>query len=270
MGSNGKRVRSANTTTAGTVEGSADNTVLEQTAGLDEILRDRDESYSKKTKMAVDAALQDGREGKQLDPRILQLFKDFKLYRILVVAVVALGFAMLLIAMYLYSNVLIDEETQNNILLVANVVIVAGMVIAFGRARPIREDINAWYKVNAMALKETKGKHGATQADIDKIFLSRARNKHVPPTPEFRAIRRIWLALIAVATVITLIAVILAQRDMSDVTVPVVMIIISFAILVAAMLLERLKMKPLRAKWESELKEKVKQAEKSSKRSRKK
>ncbi len=248
--------------------GDVGESVEEQTAGLDEILKDRDESDSKKTKMAVDAALEDVKAGKQLDPRILQLFKDFKLYRILVVAIVVLGFAMLLIAMYLYSNGYVDEETQNNILLIANVVIVAGMVIAFGRARPIKEDINAWYKVNAMALKESKGKHGATKADIDKIFLSRVRNKRVPPTAEFRSIRRVWIALIATATIITLVAVVLAQRNMNDVTIPVVMIIISFVILVGAMILERVKMKPLREKWEHEMQERVKRAEKTSKKAR--
>lgn len=72
-----------------------------------------------------------------------------------------------------------------------------------------------------MALEQSHGKHGATKADIDKIFLSRARNKHVPPTPEFRRIRRVWMGLIAAATVITIIAALIAQRNMSDVTVPV-------------------------------------------------
>lgn len=239
-----------------------------QTEGLDEVLRDADESDAKKTRRAVDEALASVRAGGDIDPRLLQLFKDFKLYRVLVVAIVVAGFAILLVAMYLYSRGYIGEETQNNILLFANVVIVVGMVIAFGRARPIREDINAWHKVNALALKESGGKHGATEADIDKIFLNRARNKRIPPTPEFKAIRRVWLALIGTAAVITLVAFIMAQRDMSDVTVPVVMIIVSFVLVVAATVIERTKMKPLRQAWERELNEKVKQASKRSKKAR--
>lgn len=240
-----------------------------QTPGLDTVLQGRPESGAKETKQAVDDALASAAAGEQLDPRLVQLFKDFKLYRVLVVVIVAIGFATMLLAMWLYSNGQVDEETQNNILLIANVIIVVGMVVAFGRARPIKEDINAWHKVNNLALKESHGKHGATQADIDKIFLARARNKRVPPTPEFKAIRRVWLALIGAAAIITLAAVILAQRNMSDVTIPVVMIIVSFALLVLATIIERLKMKPLREKWERELKEKVKQASKQAKKNTK-
>lgn len=241
----------------------------DQTAGLDTVLRGRSESGAKETKQAVESALASAQAGADLDPRLVQLFKDFKLYRVLVVAIVAIGFAMLLLAIWLYTNGQIDEETQNNILLIANVVIVVGMVVAFGRARPIKEDINAWHKVNELALRESDGKHGATQADIDKIFLSRARNKRVPPTAEFKAIRRVWLGLIATATIITLVAVIIAQRNMADVTIPVVMIIVSFALLIVATVIERLKMKPLREAWERELKEKVKQATKRSKKNTK-
>ena len=239
-----------------------------QTEGLDDVLRENDESDAKKTRRAVDEALASARAGKDIDPRLLQLFKDFKLYRVLVVAIVAIGFAILLVAMYLYSRGFIGEETQNNILLFANIVIVVGMVVAFGRARPIREDINAWHKANALALKESNGKHGATEADIDKIFLSRARNKRIPPTPEFKAIRRVWLALIVVAALITLAAFIMAQRNMGDVTVPVVMIIFSFVLVLAATVIERVKMKPLRQAWERELNEKVKQASKRSKKAK--
>lgn len=238
-----------------------------QTAGLDEILCD-DDSDAKRTKNAVDAAMRNAKQGMEIDPRLMQLFKDFKLYRILVVVIIAIGFGMMLVAMYLYSNGYIDGDTQNNILLMANIVIVAGMVIAFGRARPIREDINAWHRINAMALEQSHGKHGATKADIDKIFLSRARNKHVPPTPEFRRIRRVWMGLIAAATVITIIAALIAQRNMSDVTVPVLMIMVSLAILVIATVLDRVKMKPLRKEWERDLDQKIKAAEKASRKSR--
>ena len=191
--------------------------------------------------------MRNAKQGMEIDPRLMQLFKDFKLYRILVVVIIAIGFGMMLVAMYLYSNGYIDGDTQNNILLMANIVIVAGMVIAFGRARPIREDINAWHRINAMALEQSHGKHGATKADIDKIFLSRARNKHVPPTPEFRRIRRVWMGLIAAATVI---------------------IMVSLAILVIATVLDRVKMKPLRKEWERDLDQKIKAAEKASRKSR--
>lgn len=240
----------------------------DQTAGLDEILRNRDEGDSKSTRMAVNAALRDFKAGKSLDPRILQLFKDFKLYQILVVVIIVIGFIMMLASMFLYSNGIIDEETQNNILIMANVVIITGMVIAFGRARPIKEDINAWYKVNAMALEDSNGKHGATEADIDKIFLSRARSKHVPPTPEYRKIRRVWMILVAVAAINTIIAVLMAQRSMDDVTIPVVMIICSFVLLLVAMLIERIKMKPQRDAYAKELDARLKQANKASRRKR--
>lgn len=239
-----------------------------QSAGLDEILRESDEGDAKRTRAAVDAALDDVKAGKYLDPRIIQLFRDFKLYRVLVVVIVVIGFALMLASMYLYSTGAIDGQMQTNLLILANVVVVAGMAIGFGRARPIREDINAWYKVNAMALKDSKGAHGATRADIDKIFLSRARNRHVPPTPEFKAIRRAWLALIVAAVALMAVAVLLAQRDMSDVTVPVVLIIVAFVILLGALIVDRVKMKPLREQWDRELKEKVKQAGKASKRAK--
>ena len=217
-----KRKRAAERREAGEVA-SAPVAKDAQTVGLDEILRD-DDSDAKQTKNAVDAAMRNAKQGMEIDPRLMQLFKDFKLYRIL--------------------------------------------VIAFGRARPIREDINAWHRINAMALEQSHGKHGATKADIDRIFLSRARNKHVPPTPEFRRIRRVWMGLIAAATVITIIAALIAQRSMSDVTVPVLMIMVSLGILVIATVLDRVKMKPLRKEWERDLDQKIKAAEKASRKAR--
>ena len=46
----------------------------------------------------------------------MQLFKDFKLYRILVVVIIAIGFGMMLVAMYLrqrvYTSMAIPKTTS--------------------------------------------------------------------------------------------------------------------------------------------------------------
>lgn len=241
-----------------------------QTEGIDEAVRHKDDgsSDSKKTRAAVNAMLADAKAGADIDPRLVQLFKDFKLYRVLVVAIVVIGFLILLLAMYLYSIGQIGENTQNNIILFANVVIVLGMVIAFGRARPIREDINAWSKVNEIALQKSHGAHGATQADIDKIFLSRARNKRVPPIPEYRRLRRVWLALLVGASLFLIAGVVIARSNPSDIALPVSFVIAATIMLVTGTTIEQKKMKPLRDEWVRDIDAKVKAASKAKKRTK--
>ncbi len=241
-----------------------------QTDGLDDAIGERDDSgsESKKTRAMVNAALASAKAGDEVDPRLVQLFKDFKLYRIIVVAIVVFGFATLLLAMYLYSSGQIGEDTQNYIILAANVIIILGMVIAFGRARPIREDINAWSKVNQIALQRSHGAHGATKADIDKIFLSRARNKRVPPIPEYRRLRHVWLALLVGASLFLIAGVMIAQANPSDIMLPISFVIAATIMLVTGTVIERKKMKPLRDEWVRDIDAKVKAASKSKRRTK--
>lgn len=241
-----------------------------QTEGLDEVVRHKDDARStaKKTSEAVNAAIANAKSGADIDPRLLQLFKDFKFYRVLVVAIVVVGFAILLLAMYLYATGRIGEDQQNYIIAFANVVIVLGMVIAFGRARPIREDINAWSKVNEIALQKSGGAHGATQADIDKIFYSRARNKRVPPTPEYKRLRYVWYALLVAASLFLVAGVMIAQANPTDIALPISFVIAATIMLIAGTVIERRKMKPLREAWVREIDAKVKAASKAKKRTR--
>ena len=241
-----------------------------QTEGLDDVVRERSSIEvmrdAKQTKNAVNRALADVAAGDEIDPRLVQLFRDFKRYRIIVVVIVAIGFAILLASMGMYHEGMIGEEMQNNLIIFANIIIVVGMVVAFGRARPIREDINAWNRVNEIALAQSGGTHGATQADIDKIFYSRARNKRVPPTPEFKRIRRVWYALLVIASLLIIAAALLARQNMSDITVPVIVLIVSFVLLLIATFIERTRMKPLREAWAAELDAQIKKASKAKKR----
>ena len=235
-----------------------------QTSGLDEVLVDKGDAPSaSETKAAVNRALAEAEAGADVDPRMVQLFRDFKRYRVIVVVIIAIGFAILLASMGLYRGGTIDEDTQTALIIFANIIVVVGMVIAFGRARPIREDINAWNKVNSIALQNSGGKHGATEADVDKIFLQRARNRRVPPTPEFARIRRVWYALVVVGSLLILLAIFLARGSMQDVTVPVVIIVISFVLLLAATIIERRLMKPQREAWLAELDARVAKASRS-------
>lgn len=235
-----------------------------QTEGLDDVLRGKasgnDAGEARETvEMAMRRAAV---SGEALDPRILELFANFKRYRVIVIALLVVAFGILGVAMYLYSSGIIDEDMQNNLLILSGVFTFVVVVIVFGRVRPIREDINAFNKVNEIALARSKGSHGATEADVDKIFYQRSRNKRVPPTPEFKGIRRIWYVLMVCGSALMLTAVFLARGSMDDVTVPVVLIMMAFVFLLAATIVERTKMKPMREAWLAELDKKVNEAAK--------
>lgn len=225
-----------------------------ETEGLDQVLSElSDDDGTVTTKDAVNFALEDVKAGAEMDPRLVALFKDFKRYRVIVVAIVVVAFAILGISMTLYNNGTIDEDTQNVMLIYASIVMLVDMAIIFGRVRPIREDINAWNKVNNIALKESGGKHGATEADIDRILAHRARNRRIPPTPEFKRIRRVWLALVVAGAVLMVVAIVLANMNPGNVTPSVVVIVFSWGLLMVAMIIERSKMKPLREAWAAEM-----------------
>ncbi|MBQ3302877.1 MAG: hypothetical protein IJH04_12175, partial [Eggerthellaceae bacterium] len=96
-----------------------------------------------------------------------------------------------------------------------------------------------------------------------------SRNKRVPPTAEYKRIRRVWYALVVVATILMVTALFIARGSMNDVTVPVVILIVSFVILLVATILERSKMKPMREAYLEELDRKVKAADKKKRKGRK-
>ena len=166
--------------------------------------------------------------------------------------------------MTLYNQGVIGEETQNQLLIYASIIMLMAMAIIFGRVRPIREDVNAWNKVNNIALKESGGKHGATKADVDRIFARRARNRRVPPTPEFKRLRHVWLAFMIIGSVLLVGAVVAANLIPNNVTYAVILIILSWGALLVAMVIERSKMKPLReayaAKLDADLERKAKKS----------
>lgn len=239
---------------------------LRQTKNLDESLRDKDDGTdNKQAAKIVEAAMKKAANDSSVDPRVLKLFKDFKFYRVFIVVLVVIALGTLLLSMNMLDRGILNEETQSYFGVMSGIIMVVAMAIAFGRARPIREDITAWNKVNEMALRQSHGAHGATEADIDKIFLSRARNKRVPPTPEFKRVRTVWFVLIAIGAILMVTAVVLAQRDMTDVTVSVILIMVTMVFLIGATILDRVKMKPMREAWVKEIDARVKQANKASK-----
>ena len=243
-----------------------------QTKGLDTDLNEKGQIAGEdSSRETVQSALNKAAtSGVEIDERILGLFDDFKRYRIIVVVLVVIAFAIMLASMGLYSYGYIDEDMQNNLLILAAIVAAVFVAIIVGRVRPIREDINAWNKINELALAQSKGAHGATEADVDKIFFQRSRNKRVPPTEEFKRVRRVWYALVVVASLLIIIAMFLARGSMDDVTIPVVVLIVSFVILLVATFIERTKMKPMREAWQEELDRRVRAADKARRKKRRK
>lgn len=242
-----------------------------QTSGLDTVLQEKGQIAGEDSaRETVQSALNKAAaSGVDIDERILGLFDDFKRYRVIVVVLVVIAFGIMLASMGLYSYGYIDEDMQNNLLILAAIVAAVFVAIIVGRVRPIREDINAWNKINELALAQSKGAHGATEADVDKIFYQRSRNKRVPPTAEYKRVRRVWYALVVVATILMVTALLIARGSMNDVTVPVVILIVSFVILLIATILERSKMKPMREAYLEELDRKVKAADKKKRKGRK-
>lgn len=230
--------------------------------------KDMDPEENKRIEKSINKAIAKADTDAGVDPRMLQMFKEFKRYKVLVIAMFVLALGIMMLTMYLTDRKVINDETNTYLLIVSAIVMFGAVIIAFGRARPLREDIRAWGIINDLALKKSGGVRGASEADVDKILISRSRNKRIPPTPEFTRIRRVYLLLNAVAVVLMIVAVVIAQRNLADVTIPIIMIIVSFVLLLISLVLERVKMKPLRTAWQKEMDTRLKQVSKSKKRTR--
>lgn len=202
-----------------------------------------------------------------VDPRAFKLLVSYKRYRAVVISMVVVCFALIVVGMCLYSGKLIDETVQNTLFLASNALMIVMLVVVFARVRPIKADIRNWKRAEeaaeAQALKiatrqkKSKGAEPAAEGpqasrnpdEMLNLFDMRARrrrNRRVPPVPEYKHYRKIWYALIIVAVGIMLVALVMAHQDMSDVTVPVVILMCSYFIIAAAMYVERRKMKPIR------------------------
>lgn len=204
--------------------------------------------------------LRRAKDGDEIDDRLLYLIRDYRNYKRVVLALVVVAFLMLFGSMALFKSGMIMEEQQNFIIILANFVALACLIVYFARVSPAKRDISDWQDAQnaaAQALfdahrRGVKPKKSDVTVDLDEFFSTRGRRKRserIPPTPEYRRIRTVWWALIVVAGLLMVAAMLLARMFSGDITNAIIALVASWVLLFIAMFIERGKLKPMREEY---------------------
>lgn len=214
-------------------------------------------------KETVADILKRARAGEDIDQRLLYMIRDYRTFRNMAIGLAVVAFAMLFVAMALFRMGIIVEGQQNFIIILANFVALALLIIVFARVSPLKKDISDWKEAEDAAAQArfeaqrrgVKPKASEATVDMDEFFAThgrRKRSERTPPTPEFRRIRSVWWALIVIAGILMVAAMLLARAEGGDITHAMMALIGSWILLFIAMFIERGKLKPMREEYRAE------------------
>ena len=190
------------------------------------------------------------------DAYLAYLTQEYRKYRIWTLVLAIAGFSLILLTVSLQQTGIIQVKVFNLMMSIANLFIVLMAVVAFTRARPFRKKVKSYDKYY-VSIVDPDAEDGVRieqrqfpdMDDFFKIFERRARTELIPETDEYRRLRMIWLALLAVAAVIAVasIAMYLAAPFLSVAS--TIMLLAAFVLVAVAFYFDRTRMRPLRVKW---------------------
>lgn len=186
-----------------------------------------------------------------VEDKLVQLMRDYRKYRYLVIIFATCCIAVLAVAMGLFKGGVIDGDAQFAIILASYLFVALVLFLVFARIRPIKADIRAWNKAVAnVEAKPTKGNRKALRELAETIDDSHnVQFSKKPPTPEYRKWHRIWYGCIASAVVILLADMAIIRINPESLELCVGVLILSYAFIAAAICLEVRKLKPMRESW---------------------
>lgn len=184
------------------------------------------------------------------------LMAEYRRWRIWTLVLAILGFSIVLLSIGLLQANLIQLKIFNLMMSIANLFIVMMLVFAFTRTRPFKKKIRAYdkYYVSIIDPDAADGVRIEQRSlpdmdDFFKIFERDARTELIPDTDEYKALRKTWILIYAVAAVLAVVAVVLYVVVPTLSLVTTLLLMAAIILVVVAFYFDRTKMRPLRTKW---------------------
>lgn len=186
-----------------------------------------------------------------IESRLVQLMRDYRKYRYLVIIFATCCIAVLAVVMGLFKSGIIDGDVQFAIILASYLFVALVLFLVFARIRPIKADIRAWNRAVAnVEEKPTKHNRRALRELAESIDDSNdTQFSKRPPTPEYKKWHRIWYGCIAAAVAVLLVDMAIIRINPSSLELCVGALVLSYAFIIAAIYLEVRKLKPMRESW---------------------
>lgn len=183
---------------------------------------------------------------------------ELRRYRMLAWILGACGFALLMIAVGLNLNGIMPVKIYNVAMSVAYLFILLMAITIFTRTRPCRKRIKQLEGKPLSEIRDDSAPDGVKidsmaqfrdMDDLYKILERDVRTEVIPDLPEYRRLRRIWLALYAVALVVGVTALVLYYLYPTLNIPAILLLLVAFGLVIVAFYMDRTKMRPMRVEW---------------------
>ena len=183
---------------------------------------------------------------------------ELRRYRMLAWVLGACGFALLMIAVGLNLNGIMPVKIYNIAMTVAYLFILLMAITIFTRTRPYRKRIKQLEGKPLSEIRDDSAPDGVKidsmaqfrdMDDLYKILERDVRTEVIPDLPEYKRLRRIWLALYAAALVVGVAALVLYYLYPALSIPATLLLLAAFALVIVAFYMDRTKMKPMRVEW---------------------
>ena len=214
----------------------------------------KDEAHARQD----DVVTQKTAEDEEADRFHAYLTGELRRYRMLAWVLGACGFALLMIAVGLNLNGIMPVKIYNIAMSVAYLFILLMAITIFTRTRPCRKRIK---QLEGKPLSEIRDDNAPDGVKIDsmaqfrdmddlyKILERDVRTEVIPDLPEYKRLRRIWLALYAAALVVGVTALVLYYLYPVLNIPATLLLLVAFALVIVAFYMDRTKMRPMRVEW---------------------
>ncbi len=215
------------------------------------------ESVADDESIASEESLESDAESAEEDDTFLTyLTNEYRKWRIWTLVLAILGFSTVLLSIGLLQANIIQLKIFNLMMSIANLFIVMMLVFAFTRTRPFKKKIRSYdkYYVSIVDHDAPDGVRIEQRSlpdmdDFFKIFERDARTELIPETEEYKALRKTWIMIYAIAAVVAVVAVALYLAMPSLSLVATLLLLAAIILVVVAFYFDRTKMRPLRTKW---------------------
>lgn len=185
------------------------------------------------------------------------LTSEYRRFRLLTWVLGGCGFALILVSVGLSQAGIVTFGVYNVMMSVAYFFILLMAIIIFTRTRPFKRKMKEFKGEPLSQLHDDDAPDGVRMEegnfrdmdDIYKILERDIRTEVVPDLPEYRRLRRTWLAVFIAAAALGAVSLLLYYLFPSLNVVASLMLLAAFALVVIAFYLDRTRMKPMRNDW---------------------
>lgn len=196
-------------------------------------------------------------EGAEPDSYYSYLMTEYRRFRLIAWVLGACGFALIFITVGLSQAGIVTLRIYNLMMSVAYFFIILMAICIFTRTRPFKRQMKLYKGEPLSTIRDENAPDGVrmedpkfrSMDDVYKILERDVRTEVIPDLPEYRKLRRTWLAVFIAAAVLGLAALALYYFYPSLNMIASLMLLGAFVLVVVAFYLDRTRMKPLRNEW---------------------